>query len=283
MKKLIALTSVILLSGSIIAHAENAQVALDVTSKATLLKTEKVTNSPEFNMEQVSYIIGYEMGKGFKSQDIELNVKKLNAGLKIGLAGNKPKLSDKESKEIMQAFQMGMIQKAQVQMKARGEFNQKASNALMTYIANMPNVKKASDGIYYQIIIQGNGEVPSKNDTVTVKYTGSTPAADFNKDFKASSAKLDKGELLGKVFDSSDKTSQPMTFPLSQVISCWTETLSKIPVGSTFILYCAPKQAYGEMAPAEIGPNEVLSFKVELINIKKAEKALVTDDAEVDI
>ncbi|PCI36283.1 MAG: hypothetical protein COB50_04985 [Thiotrichales bacterium] len=38
-------------------------------------------------------------------------------------------------------------------------------------------------------------------------------------------------------------------------------------VGSTWIIYIAPELAYGDMAPASIGPNQALIFKVELLDI----------------
>ncbi|GGG00851.1 MULTISPECIES: FKBP-type peptidyl-prolyl cis-trans isomerase N-terminal domain-containing protein [Cysteiniphilum] len=282
MKKIIALTTAMLLAGSITAYAADAQTtATAVDAKPAAAKTD-AAKPAKVDMKEVSYIIGQEMGKGFKSQDIELDVKQLNAGLEAGLSGKESKISEAKSKEIMQAFQMEMIQKAQTKMKAEGEANQKAADAFMADVAKMPNVKKAADGIYYQVITEGKGDVPAKTDTVTVNYTGTTPAADFNKDAKAGAAQLAKGELLGKVFDSSEKTGKPATFPLNQVIPCWTDALSQIPVGSTVILYCAPKQAYGEMAPPQIGPNQVLSFKVELIKAEKAEKPAANDAAATD-
>ncbi|WP_440683663.1 FKBP-type peptidyl-prolyl cis-trans isomerase N-terminal domain-containing protein [Cysteiniphilum halobium] len=273
MKKIITLTTAMLFAGSITAYAADAH-----TTETTVNAKPAAAKHAKVDMNQVSYIIGYEMGKGFKSQDIKLNVKKLNDGLKTGLEGKESKISDKESKEVMQAFQMEMIQKSQAKIKAEGQANQKAADAFMADVAKMPNIKKAADGIYYQVITEGKGEIPAKTDTVTVNYTGTTPAADFNKNAKAGAAKLAKGELLGKVFDSSEKTGKPATFPLNQVIPCWTDALSQIPVGSTVILYCAPKQAYGEMAPPQIGPNQVLSFKVELIKAKKAEKPAAAND-----
>ncbi|WP_440616635.1 FKBP-type peptidyl-prolyl cis-trans isomerase [Cysteiniphilum sp. 6C5] len=281
MKKIIALTAAMLFAGSITAYAADAQTTATAVTATPAAKTD-AAKPAKVDMKEVSYIIGQEMGKGFKSQDIKLDVKQLNAGLEAGLSGKESKISEAKSKEIMQAFQMEMIQKAQTKMKAEGAANQKAADAFMADVAKMPNVKKAADGIYYQIITEGKGEKPAKTDTVTVNYTGTTPATAFNKDAKAGAAKLAKGELLGKTFDSSKKTGKPATFPLNQVIPCWKDALSQIPVGSTVILYCAPKQAYGEMAPPQIGPNQVLSFKVELITAVKAEKPAANDDAAND-
>ncbi|WP_116964269.1 FKBP-type peptidyl-prolyl cis-trans isomerase N-terminal domain-containing protein [Fastidiosibacter lacustris] len=276
MKKIIALTTAMFLAGSMTTYAAD-QVANSATKNKPV--AEKKAELAKVDMDDVSYIIGYEMGKGFKSQDIKLNIKDLNLGLKAGLSGKESKISEDKSKETMQAFQMEMIEKAQAKMKAESEANLKTSDTFMADIAKMATVKKAADGIYYQIITKGKGEIPSKTDVVTVNYTGTTPATDYAKDTKDAAAKLVKGELLGKVFDSSEKAGKSVTFPLNQVIPCWTDALSQIPVGSTVILYCAPAQAYGEMAPPQIGPNQVLSFKVELIKTEKADTDKKVEDS----
>ena len=274
MKKIIALTTAALLAGSMTAYAADATPTSDVTATPTA----KIDTKPaKVDVKEVSYIIGYEMGKGFKTQNIDLNTHQLNQGLEAGLDGKDSKISEQKSKEIMQAFQQEMIQKAQAKLKAEGAANLKSADTFMAAVEKMPNVKKAADGVYYQIVKKGDGEIPAKEDTVTVNYTGTTPAKDYSEDAKVSTSKLEKGELVGNVFDSSEKTGKPATFPLNQVIPCWTDVLSQIPVGSTVILYCSPKAAYGEMAPPQIGPNQVLTFKVDLLKVEK--KAKKNDDA----
>jgi FKBP-type peptidyl-prolyl cis-trans isomerase FklB len=106
------------------------------------------------------------------------------------------------------------------------------------------------DGLQYRIIKQGAGAKPTMNDTVTVNYEGTL--------------------VGGTIFDSSYKRGEPATFPVSGVIPGWTEALQLMPVGSTWMLYIPANLAYGETgAPPAIGPNEVLIFKVELLNIQK--------------
>ena len=57
-----------------------------------------------------------------------------------------------------------------------------------------------------------------------------------------------EGSLLanGEVFDSSTERGEPITFPLSNVIICWQESLQEINVGSKAIVLCPPETAYGE-------------------------------------
>lgn len=108
-----------------------------------------------------------------------------------------------------------------------------------------------SDGLQYKVLTNGNGAKPTESDVVTVNY---------------------EGKLIdGTIFDSSYQRNQPATFPLSGVIPGWVEALKLMPVGSTWELYIPAELAYGETgAPPVIGPNEVLIFKVNLLDIKKS-------------
>ena len=58
--------------------------------------------------------------------------------------------------------------------------------------------------------------------------------------------------------------------PLQGVIPGWAEGLQLMPVGSKYKFWIPAKLAYGEQAPPMIGPNQVLEFEVELLEIVKA-------------
>lgn len=105
-------------------------------------------------------------------------------------------------------------------------------------------------GVSIQHIKVGTGASPKATDTVTVHYRGTL--------------------LNGKEFDSSYARNSPASFPLSQVIPCWTEGVQKMKVGGKAKLVCPPQSAYGERgAPGAIPPNSTLNFEVELISIGK--------------
>ena len=72
------------------------------------------------------------------------------------------------------------------------------------------------------------------------------------------------------MFDSSVKRGQPVTFPLGNVIKCWTEGLQQMKVGGKSRLICPPDIAYGERgSPPIIRPGATLIFDVELLEIVK--------------
>ncbi|WP_290645879.1 FKBP-type peptidyl-prolyl cis-trans isomerase [Aquabacterium sp.] len=112
-----------------------------------------------------------------------------------------------------------------------------------------PNVQKLPSGVEVTHITVGKGAKPTASNTVKVHYEG----------------KL----ANGKVFDSSYKDGQPISFPLDRVIKCWTEGVQTMQVGGKATLHCPAKTAYGAAgAGGVIPPNADLTFTVELLGIE---------------
>jgi FKBP-type peptidyl-prolyl cis-trans isomerase FkpA len=122
-----------------------------------------------------------------------------------------------------------------------------ATAAFAAPAAGAPEVLPS--GVSVQHLKVGTGANPKASDTVTVHYRGTLEN--------------------GKEFDSSYARNAPASFPLSQVIPCWTEGVQKIKVGGKAKLVCPAKTAYGESGVGAIPPNSTLNFEVELISIGK--------------
>jgi FKBP-type peptidyl-prolyl cis-trans isomerase FklB len=119
---------------------------------------------------------------------------------------------------------------------------------LATYKAKA-DVKAMSNGVLYRVLKAGDGPKPVESDTVVTRYRG---------------AKID-----GVEFDATleGKTS---IMRLNQVVMGWREALKQMPVGSKWEVVIPAPLAYGERGVGDlIGPNEVLVFDVELLEIKK--------------
>ena len=108
-------------------------------------------------------------------------------------------------------------------------------------------IEKLPSGVVVEHIKQGTGPQPTASDVVRVNYRGTL--------------------ANGTVFDSSDKHGGPATFPLGQVIPCWTQGLQKMKVGGKAKLTCPAATAYGDRGVGPIPPNSDLTFEVELIVI----------------
>ncbi|MFG6388423.1 MAG: FKBP-type peptidyl-prolyl cis-trans isomerase [Muribaculaceae bacterium] len=121
------------------------------------------------------------------------------------------------------------------------------------YINNLKaqdsSVQTSTSGLVFKIENPGQGEKPNANSTVAVKYPGR--------------------HLNGETFDASGDT--PATFNLNGVVPGFREGLMQIAKGGKATLYIPGNLAYGPegMPQAGIGPNEMLVFDVELVDINE--------------
>lgn len=213
--------------------------------------TLQAQEAPKETKDKVSYSIGLSIGSNFKRQGIEINEQQFLNGIKDAVSGAKPRLSEEEMNSTMQAFQQEMMSKAQAKQKEAGDKNKQAGDAFMTENKKKKGVTVTKSGLQYEVVSEGKGEKPKATDTVVAHYRGTL--------------------IDGKEFDSSYKRNEPAEFPLNQVIPGWTEGLQLMSVGSKYHFVIPPELAYGQSAPAEIGPDATLVFDVELVGIKKGD------------
>jgi FKBP-type peptidyl-prolyl cis-trans isomerase FkpA len=113
-----------------------------------------------------------------------------------------------------------------------------------------PTTQKLPSGVEVTHLKVGTGAKPTASSVVKVHYEG----------------KL----ANGKVFDSSYQRGQPISFPLNQVIPCWTQGVQTMAVGGKATLKCPASTAYGAAgAGGVIPPNADLTFTVELLGIDR--------------
>ena len=151
-----------------------------------------------------------------------------------------------ERKSSIEKMKADMIAQSATQIAADEKI-------ILAYLAKnkITNAQKSPNKVYYTISQEGTGDKPGFGDQVSVKYTG----------------KL----LDGKVFDTSEKTGQPIQFPLGvgQVIFGWDEGLAQLNKGTKATLYIPSSLGYGPNGSGPIPANAVLVFDVELVDVQK--------------
>jgi len=201
--------------------------------------------------DRLSYAMGVETGKSFKSHGISLNASAFAQGVQDALNSNALLMTNDEINQELKDFQRSASTKIQAQVQKDTQKNQQIGNSFLAANKERPGVQTTTSGLQYKVLSAGSGPKPTLNDEVTVDY---------------------EGRLLdGRIFDSSFERGQPASFKLNGVIQGWQEALQLMPAGSTWEIYIPANLAYGkEGAQGVIGPNETLIFKVHLLKIKSA-------------
>ncbi len=172
------------------------------------------------------------------------------ADLEIVKAGIADGVTSKEKKVDLQTYgpKIQELQKTRVTAAAVPE--RKAGQAFVDKAAAEKGAVKTPSGAIVTTLKPGTGPSPTASDKVKVHYHGTL--------------------MDGTVFDSSVQRGEPITFPLSGVIKCWTEGMQQMKVGGKSRLVCPADTAYGDRgAPPKIKPGATLVFEVELLEIVK--------------
>jgi FKBP-type peptidyl-prolyl cis-trans isomerase len=213
-----------------------------------LLKTPK---------DKTSYAVGMSIGTGLHRQGVPVDAALVARGLRDGMTGAKPLLTDEEIKAVLTQLQGQMREQQQAKMaeqQAKAQEaaagNKKIGDAFLAANKAKDGVVTLPSGLQYKVLTAGTGPKPAATDSVSCNYRGTF--------------------IDGKEFDSSKGT--PISFGVTGVIKGWTEALQLMPVGSKWQLFIPSDLAYGDGGRPGIPPGSTLLFDVELVSIAEQKK-----------
>jgi len=211
------------------------------------------------NKKKAAYYAGLQIGQQISQQMMKginyevfgedsvntISLKNFMAGFITGTKGQEGLMTVEEAAANLETL-MSTV-KARVMNEKFGEWKQQCVD-YMAEIAKKDGIQELGDGVYYEVLTEGTGEIPADTSRVKVNY---------------------EGKLLNDtIFDSSYQRGEPAKFRCNQVIPGWTKALTKMPVGSTWMVYIPQEQAYGEREAGKIQPFSCLIFKIELLGIE---------------
>lgn len=191
--------------------------------------------------DKISYSAGVIMAQSLKDIGFDsISYDDYIDGMQSVFDNKESKITKKRAIEIFQNYVILLQEEVKIQNAELGkQFLEK--NSTKPAVFTLPN------GLQYEVIFDGNGEVPTLESTVKVIYEGSL---------------IDK-----TIFDSTEETG-PQIMKVSQTLLGWQDALQMMAVGSRWRLYIPPHLAYGEFgAQPMIQPNATLVFIVELLEI----------------
>ncbi len=208
------------------------------------LSTAAAAQDPATDDQKTLYALGMAISQSLGNFSLsEAELEFVKAGLTDGVLNRKSKVD-------AQAFMPKVQKLQQARAAVLADKEKKAGEAFLTKAAAEKGATKTASGIVIQVLKEGKGASPKETDSVKVHYHGTLTD--------------------GTVFDSSVQRGEPATFPLAQVIPCWTEGVQHIKVGGKSRLICPSNLAYGDRgSPPKIKPGATLAFEVELLDIVK--------------
>lgn len=192
--------------------------------------------------DKTLYALGLSLGGTAKPYDLSPEE------IAIVTAGFVDATSNATPRVELQVYGPKIRPLAQQRMAARAENEKKRSTEFLAKAAQEEGAEQTASGLIYVEVEKGSGPSPSASDKVKAHYQGTL--------------------IDGTVFDSSIERGEPVIFPLTAVIPCWTEGMQKMAVGGKAKLICPSDIAYGDSGrPPAIPPGATLIFEVELLEI----------------
>ena len=192
--------------------------------------------------DRTLYAVGVVLGNNlvqFSLTPQELAL--VEAGLRDTVFGTEPRVD-------MNVYSQQITALRDARQAAGAAAEKAASMAFIDEMALETGAERTASGLVYIVITEGTGASPTAADTVRVHYHGTLRD--------------------GTVFDSSVDRGEPISFPLTGVISCWTEGVQKMRVGGTSTLVCPSDTAYGDAGQGVIPGGAALVFEVALLGIE---------------
>ena len=201
--------------------------------------------------DRFSYAYGADLAKKFKAEGIELNVSMMGEAMQTVFDGGEGKMSAGEITATMDIYREVHLKKKEADRAVAAEKNKKEGAAFLSENAKKPGVVITKSGLQYKVISEGRGAYkPTVDDELKVHYR-----ARF---------------VDGTEFDSTYQRNEPYSVNAKMLIEGWAEAVQMMSEGAKWELYIPAELAYGEKGQDPyIGPNAVLIFEVDLLDIEK--------------
>lgn len=234
---LIVLSLMLVLPGSIYAQKK---------SKKKCKKHECCAQKPVFtnNTDTISYIIGSDIARSFKNNDVTVNYDMMNVGIQDGLKGADTLFTPEQIQQIMSAWNQCIMKEKQDKAQKESLENRQKGIDFLAENKKKEGVVELPSGLQYKVIKEGSGISPADTNMVEVDYVGTL--------------------IDGTVFDSSRERGEPVEFAVNGVIPGWTEGLKLMKPGAVYMLYIPADLAYGDRKMGKIPPGSTLIFEIEL-------------------
>jgi len=201
--------------------------------------------------DRISYSFGVDTGTKMKNISTGVDLDLFIKGVKDGLSGTKPLMTDQEIRDTVMSIQKEIMAKSEEEKKALGQKNKKEGEVFLAENKKKEGVITLPSGLQYKVLKDGTGKTPTDENWVRIFFRGNL--------------------VDGTVFEDTYKTfGQPVAFAVKGLIPGWAEALKLMKEGAKWQLFIPPDLGFGERgAGTLIGPNATLIIEVELVSVQE--------------
>lgn len=215
---------------------------------ALVMSQAALAQEGQVDKDKMSYAIGFQFGNDLRFRSLDVDVDTVVEALRAAIAGNEPRVEQQEMvallKQLEQEFRAEQLEK----FKQLAEANKTKSEEFLDVNKGKKNIVVLPSGVQYRVIEEGDGGRPTMESEVIVHYRSST--------------------MDGLEYDSSFARGEPVAFKVSQVLKGWQEILPLMKPGAKWQVFVPPELGYGVRGQPPVGPNEVLVFDINLVEVK---------------
>jgi FKBP-type peptidyl-prolyl cis-trans isomerase len=239
-----------------------AQTPADDKASAQPATATEAPADPAAVKADASYVFGFRTGASFAQEYSQYGISAADIeaqafikGFIGALKGDKPELSEDKTRAALKSLG-DILQKRETELGAK---NLEEGKKFLEENAKKPGIITTKSGLQYQILEKGGDK----------KYLAPKEGDLSNKEFMVN---YEGSVINGTPFDSSPP-GKPIAMNL-EVINGVKEALTNMPIGAKWKIFIPGNLAYGEKRRSgAIGPNQLLIFELELIEIKDAAPA----------
>lgn len=230
--------------------AQDKALVEQVMRMAEQMNPEQAAREAHTNLGRLIWLHSFSLLPQASIKD--LREPALLEGLRLGLSGKSPEIDAL----TLQAYGIATTWTIDARTRAMAEKNKTEGEAYLRRHAAEPGVVTTASGLQYRVLQPGgseryDAERHGANPTCTISYEGR--------------------RVDGSCFDRTSEQS-PVSFPINGVVPGFSEALKLMPVGAEWEVALPASLAYGDRAPALIGPNAVLIFRIRLHELLPSEQ-----------
>jgi FKBP-type peptidyl-prolyl cis-trans isomerase len=220
---------------------------------ATLLCASACKSSNTVKLEtpqdSISWVIGESYGRSLKDAGIKMDKKLVLQALEATLDGKDQPITQEQYQTILNDLNNTIAMQQHMKMKEQQANNEAQEKAYFEkLIQQNPNIKKAKEGFYYEVLQEGNGPKA---------VFGSVVEFDYRAYFATS------GQLYDQTYGNRDAIRHVVGNPMFQGMQ---EAFPYMNAGSKYRFYFPSNKAFGPQGDAQNGipPFSTMIYEIEL-------------------